>query len=556
MNKTVVIPAAGTGSRLGEYTQNYNKAMCTLGSKPVISYIIEKFDDSDELIILLGYKGDLLKQVINMCYPTKNIKFVSVDKYEGEGSGLGYSLLCARDLLQKPFIFWSNDTVISDDISTFDYNENWILMAEKDTYETSNNAAYRHGRLSQRKERVYSILPKGDFDESGMRSLPYIGISFIKDFEAFWKAADINRDVFINGGESIGINNINGFIKAYFTSTWIDTGNKVIFEKYKKLYNQNMEETILEKPDEAIWFIGNRVVKFHLDEKFIADRVKRVNTMINSNMEENGFTVPEIIDYDKNIYVMEKCKGVTLSKIINPVLFKELIEKYFNAVELYNNNEDDELKKSIYKDFYYEKTIKRIKDYCKKFEDSDKDDFYINGLKCKSAISILDNILWDKFGEDFCKLSENYHGDFHLENIMYDEETNKFILLDWRQNFGKTDIGDLYYDIAKMWHSLIVNHNMVKDDLFSIKYVDTNSVEIDIHRTFIDTECEEVLKKYLIENANYNNDFSQFLTAVIFLNIAACHVYPYSKFLFYLGKYLINKCDVIQCYNVEEADDN
>ena len=240
MNKTVVIPAAGTGSRLGEYTQNYNKAMCTLGPKPVISYIIEKFDDSDELIILLGYKGDLLKQVINMCYPNKNIKFVTVDKYEGEGSGLGYSLLCARDLLQKPFIFWSNDTVISDDISTFDYNENWILMAEKDTYETSNNAAYRHGRFSQRKERVYSILPKGDFDESGMRSLPYIGISFIKDFEAFWKAADINRDVFINGGESIGINNINGFIKAYFTSTWIDTGNKVIFEKYKKIYTKQI----------------------------------------------------------------------------------------------------------------------------------------------------------------------------------------------------------------------------------------------------------------------------------------------------------------------------
>ena len=35
MNRTVVIPAAGTGSRLGEYTQNYNKAMCTLGPKPV-----------------------------------------------------------------------------------------------------------------------------------------------------------------------------------------------------------------------------------------------------------------------------------------------------------------------------------------------------------------------------------------------------------------------------------------------------------------------------------------------------------------------------------------
>ena len=544
MNKTVVIPAAGTGSRLGEYTQNYNKAMCTLGPKPVISYIIEKFDDEDEIIILLGYKGDLLRQVIDKCYPFKNIRYVNVDVFEGPGSGLGYSLLCAKDLLQKPFIFWSNDTVISDDINKFDYNNNWIMMAENNTYDKSNIGAYRHGRLSPRKERVYSILPKGDYDEAGMRTLPYIGISFIKDYEAFWKAADINRDVFISGGESIGINNINGFIKAYFTTTWIDTGNKKIFEEYKKLFNQRMEETILEKPDEAIWFIDDRVIKFHLNEKFIADRVRRTGSMINDKMDKAGFEIPEIIDYDKNIYVMNRCKGVTLSKVINPVLFKELIEKFFNSVELYEDNKDDQLKISIYKDFYYDKTIKRINDYCKKFEDSDKDDFYINGLKCRSAISILNEIDWEAYAKYYCKLSENYHGDFHLENIMYDEERRKFILLDWRQNFGKSDIGDLHYDVAKMWHSLIVNHNMVKDDLFSIKYVGNNSVEIDIHRTFIDTECEEVLKEFIHTNKNWWDDYEQFMTALIFLNIAACHVYPYSKFLFYLGKYLLNKCNL------------
>jgi hypothetical protein len=320
-----------------------------------------------------------------MCYPHKNIKFVNVDKYEGEGSGLGYSLLCAKDLLQKPFIFWSNDTVINDDISNFDYNNNWIMMPMNATYDKTNNAAYRHGRLDQQHEFVYSILPKGDYDPDGNKTLPYIGISFIKDYKEFWNAADINREVFICGGESIGINNIKGHIKAYFTETWIDTGNKQIFEKYKKLYNQQMDETILEKPDEAIWFIDDRVIKFHLDEKFIADRVWRAGNMINDNMENNGFIIPKIIDYDKNIYVMEKVKGVTLSKIINPVLFKELIEKFFNSVELYENNKNVDLKRSIYKDFYYEKTVKRIKNYCKKFEDSDKDDFYINGLKCKSA---------------------------------------------------------------------------------------------------------------------------------------------------------------------------
>ena len=64
-------------------------------------------------------------------------------------------------------------------------------------------------------------------------------------------------------------------------------------------------------------------------------------------------------------------------------------------------------------------------------------------------------------------------------------------------------------------------------------------VEIDIHRTFIDTECEKTLIQY-INNSKYNIKQAEFLTAVIFLNIAACHIYPYSKFLFNLGKYMIN----------------
>ena len=62
MNKTVIIPAAGTGSRLGEYTQNYNKAMCTLGPKPVISYIIEKFDDN----VLKYMKNLLYRQLVHV----------------------------------------------------------------------------------------------------------------------------------------------------------------------------------------------------------------------------------------------------------------------------------------------------------------------------------------------------------------------------------------------------------------------------------------------------------------------------------------------------------
>lgn len=531
MSRTIVIPAAGTGSRLKEHTQNFNKAMCTLGPKPIISYIIEKFSRNDTIIILLGYKGDLLKQVIKACYPDWDIKFVEVDNFEGPGSGLGYSLSRAKDLLQKPFIFWSNDTVIDENPNDFNYDHNWMMLSK---FDAEKAYSYRHAKIESGK--VCSILAKGSFDESGRTTLPYIGVSFIKDWKAFWKVYDENRELFINAGESAGLNNLND-INYYVTSSWIDTGNKIILEKYKKIYNQRMEETILEKPNEAIWFIDNRVIKFHLDEKFIADRVARFKTFINDKMRKAGFVIPELLSYDKNVYVYRRANGVIASSIINPKLFADLMNGFIQNVETIEAQDKNQKLKDIYEDFYKNKTLKRIEKYCNEYEDLDGV-ITINGLECMSAKELIKSVKWDEISSKGI-LTNNYHGDFHLENILYDKDTNQWVMLDWRQNFGKSMTGDLYYDIAKMWHSLIVNHKMVKGDLFNVKYIEKNNVEIDIHRTFIDTECEDTLRYWLNEHDML--ELGQFLTALIFLNICGCHDGVYNTFLFYLGKYLMNK---------------
>jgi hypothetical protein len=95
-------------------------------------------------------------------------------------------------------------------------------------------------------------------------------------------------------------------------------------------------------------------------------------------------------------------------------------------------------------------------------------------------------------------------------------------MLDFRQNFGKSMTGDAYYDIAKMWHSFIVNHEMVKKDLFVVENEDANHVKIDIHRTFVDTECEKALVEWLDNSKVFDKDQADLMTAIIFLNIAAC----------------------------------
>ena len=525
--KTIVIPAAGLGSRLSSFTKNYSKAMCTLGEKPVISYIIDKFEDEDEIIILLGYKGDLLRQVVSACHPNKNIKFVEVDNFEGPGSGLGYSLHCAYDLLQRPFIFWSCDTVLpSFDVNEVTYETNWAVCA--DFVDECFNE-YRHFKINNKRD-VVDILPKDVPYKDGI--LPYVGVAFIKDYENFWKAYDTNTEAFIKDGETFGLRNLN-HIKAYPTSDWIDMGNKSKFEYWKKIYNENMEATILEKPDEAIWFINGNVIKFHINTKFIADRVKRFKTMLCDKQIKNGIVLPQLIGYTDNTYTYKMAPGIIASKVITTNMLSDILEKYLDVepVEL----TDDE-KYAIFKDFYLDKTISRINKYCTEYTDIDNE-CYINGILCKPATELVNKIDWEKLSKNGV-FTNNYHGDFHLENILVNN--NQYVMLDFRQNFGKTMVGDVYYDIAKMWHSFIVNHEMVKNDLFSVDNQDANHVKIDIHRTFIDTECEHALVEWLEKSPIFDKGQAELMTAIIFLNIAACHVYPYSKFLFNLGKLMIN----------------
>ena len=91
-NYKVFIPCAGIGERLGEFTENVNKALLSVADKPVISHIIEKFDDDTEFIIALGYKGEYIKQFLKLAYSDRKFTFVDIDIYEGKGSGLGYTL--------------------------------------------------------------------------------------------------------------------------------------------------------------------------------------------------------------------------------------------------------------------------------------------------------------------------------------------------------------------------------------------------------------------------------------------------------------------------------
>ena len=92
MDNLVCIPTAGTGSRLHNLTSNQNKSLITVANKPVISHIIEKFPKETHFVIILGFKGNLVKEFLEIAYPKRKFIFASVNI---RSTSLGFSALAS-----------------------------------------------------------------------------------------------------------------------------------------------------------------------------------------------------------------------------------------------------------------------------------------------------------------------------------------------------------------------------------------------------------------------------------------------------------------------------
>jgi len=132
----------------------------------------------------------------------------------------------------------------------------------------------------------------------------------------------------------------------------------------------------------------------------------------------------------------------------------------------------------------------------------------------------------------------NFHGDLHFENIIKDK--NKITLLDWREDFsGIKSYGDIYYDLAKINHGMIIDHNVIKNSKFNVN-IDKKKIRINFFQSQENKSCQKLFFKFLKDN-NYSLAKVKILTSLIFLNIAGLHHYPYSIFLYYLGKSMLYK---------------
>jgi dTDP-glucose pyrophosphorylase len=512
----VIIPTAGIGSRLGNLTKYINKSLVGIANRPTISHIIEQFPEDCEYVIALGHKGKLVRDFLELAYPDKVFYFVYVDPFEGEGSGLGRTLIACKNYLQQPFVFISCDTLVEGKIKK--PNHNWMGF-------TTIDDVSQYRTLTIEKDKISKICEKGVLSTNNHA---YIGLAGIFDFEIFWEKMLDNSNNAIVQGESYGMKSlINASNVVPYEFRWFDTGNPEELANTRRVFEDIDAPNILEKENEAIWFVGETVIKFSDDETFISNRVKRLE-------ELKGF-VPEIFSYRSNMYCYKKIQGKVLSDIVNIPIFNNLMEytkKFWIEYDLDYNQEVSFINNC--EKFYKNKTFKRIELFYKNFKKCDNNTL-INGEEVPTLGQLLNSIDWGWLNKG---MAGRFHGDFHFENILWSEEERKFTFLDWRQDFGgDLKVGDIYYDLAKLMHGIIINHGIIASNKYSASWED-GEINYKFQRKKNLVQCELKFSEY-INIMGYDLKKIRILTALIYLNIAALHHYPYSILLYGLGKKML-----------------
>ena len=517
MNNTVFIPCAGLGTRLGNLTKYLPKPLVSIQNVPAITKVFKQFPKNSNFVIALGFQGNLLREYIELAHSDLNIQFVNVDCFEGPGSGLGFTLLCAEPLLRKPFIFCSCDTLFTGSLPPDEIN--WIGWGS-----AINASNYRTAWFSPDNSNVLKILPKS---HPGSTQNIYIGLARIQDWKIFWDAIKDGGNDAIMEGEAYGLGVLcEKMCCNQFYFDWIDVGSCEGLNKANNVYGSEVDAVILPKEKESIWFFDDQVIKFHQEKEFIKNRVERSNFL-------EGF-VPSISRYSDHFFQYKKVEGNVYSRIACRANFSDFLsycQKFWQKSDVSDEYKTEFKKQCLH--FYQTKTLGRLRDFYEQFKCQDNA-IIINGVCMPTLANILDKIDWDWISSG---LPGRFHGDFHFENILKTDGGN-FVFVDWRQDFcGNLEIGDIYYDLAKLYHGIIVNHNMINQNLFHVDWVG-DKIAYDFHRYQRLVECEKDYFEWLSQEG-YDCRKVKLITGLIFLNIASLHHHPYCLLLYALGKTLV-----------------
>ena len=240
---------------------------------------------------------------------------------------------------------------------------------------------------------------------------------------------------------------------------------------------------------------------------------------------------------NENMYCYDYINGEMLSNINDETLMRKFLDDC--QEKLWEETYTDDTFLENCEEMYETKTKERVL----KLHNSELDRItIINGVKVQPIEDMLNKVDWDWFNET--AIPSYFHGDLQPENILYDKDKDKFVLIDWRQSFGKsTKIGDVYYDLGKIYHAIMINGQSILKDMFSYNRVG-NTANVEFYAKSNLVYFMDIFQEFCYDN-DYDWDTVELLGILQYFSI--CTLYDnfkdgrYGNFLFLYGKYLLAK---------------
>src|SRR5574344_892926 len=119
-----IMLAAGMGKRLGRYTKNGTKCMVPVNGKTLIEYTIESLaaNKVSRLVIVIGYKGDVLRNFISSKFNKDNLGGMKIEYIENpvyDKTNNIYSFYLARaELVKDDTLLLESDIIFKPEIIT------------------------------------------------------------------------------------------------------------------------------------------------------------------------------------------------------------------------------------------------------------------------------------------------------------------------------------------------------------------------------------------------------------------------------------------------------
>jgi len=498
---TVLILAAGYGRRMGPFSRMINKGLVPYNNKPLISHIMEKFDHDTKFVIACGHMGQQIKDYVTVVHDDRNVIYVDIDDYVEGSTGPATTIQKCAEHLSGGFVWLSCDTLFDFDYKS-NMDHNWIGV-----YPVNSEIAQDYCWIERNGENITQINNK---QTSKVAVDAFIGLMHCKDI------AYVNNLKSVNATEACQGMLPNLELRAHTVRSWLDFGT---YDKWVKL-SADLKEVSFPKPNEIFYQDNGKIIKFTYDVELVER--KGVRALLNQSC------MPSEIKVSGQFLVYNYVQGDIIYNQLTPKLFISLLDWANKDLWKLKWFPDSALTS---REFYYKKTIGRLEQFRAKYA-LWNEPRTVNGVAVKSIDYYLRDIDWNWL----CDTTKwgFIHGDFQMENIIFNPIGGRFTAIDWRSDFAGSNYGDIYYDLAKLAGGLFLNYQDVKANKLEY-HEDNESVVInDCGVNDVDIYVNQ-LKVYCIANDLEWKKVQQ-LIPIIYLNMSPLHEAPFDKYLFALSQ--------------------